>query len=85
MSVAYTTVLFEIESIVFASTPGRAKYATLLSAEDAGYRARITDVRCRRSPILDCYAAAFRPNIPYSRERIDGRRACEAASKEVRK
>jgi hypothetical protein len=47
-----------IDCIVATETRGQAIARTLFSANDAGYRIKFTDIRCRRAPEHDAWAAA---------------------------
>lgn len=50
---AFRTSCCDVVSVVFATSRGRARQATMLSANDAGYRVSFTDVRVRRAPEFD--------------------------------
>lgn len=53
---AFRTTLSGVVSVVAADSPAQAKYRTLRSARDAGYRVEFTDLRCRRAPEFDEWA-----------------------------
>jgi hypothetical protein len=53
---AYRTTAHGIESVVAAPSPAMAKRMTMRSANDAGYRVRWIEVRCRRDPEFDGWA-----------------------------
>lgn len=53
-----------VRLIVFSLSPGKARYVTLLEAQDAGYSVTFKDIKVRRAPEYDirryhsCGAAA---------------------------
>lgn len=50
---AYRTAVHGIVSIVFATSRGKARNATVLAARDAGYRTEFTEVQVHRAQELD--------------------------------
>ena len=42
-----------VRLIVYARTHGKARYVTLLEAQDAGYMVRFSDIHVRRAPEYD--------------------------------
>ncbi len=64
----FETEAHGVKSYVWTTTRGKAAAATLRSANDAGYKTRMPDVRCRRRPELDDFDLLDRrlkPNRPY--------------------
>jgi hypothetical protein len=56
--VAWRTTLWDIDSVVFATTRARAKAATIRAARDAGYDPSfVTPVRVVRAPEADGVSA----------------------------
>ena len=51
---AFETEAGGIRSIVFARNAGKARYSTLLEAQDAGYEYAFAQVSVKRAPIYDC-------------------------------
>ena len=56
MKKAFKTTWEGIDSIVSAESASKARYRTFLSATDAGYRCKITQVRVVRAPKHDKWA-----------------------------
>jgi len=51
---AFKTKAIGTTSIVFAESAGKARTATVRSANDAGYKISYPDVTVHRSPEFDC-------------------------------
>lgn len=74
---AYTCELIGQEhlgkSYVLAATRDKAKYATALSAHDAGYlcRASPASVRCKRAPDYDARLRTAKAYFPYSDDYVN--------------
>jgi len=60
---AFTTSALGTTCNVWAKTRGKARWATVLAARDAGYRCEMTDVSCKRAPGLDNATEADRQPI----------------------
>ena len=50
---AFKTTAIGTTCIVFEDNAGKARYATYLSAQDAGYQVSITEITCRRAKGYD--------------------------------
>lgn len=50
---AFITEAMGIESIVFSTSASKARYATYLSANDAGFLVRFQDISVHRAPKCD--------------------------------
>lgn len=57
MKRAWRVRLVGVETIVAATTRGRAIALTVRSAQDANYACRFPDAKCRRAPEHDGWAA----------------------------
>lgn len=50
---AFETEAGGIRSIVFAANAGKARYSTMLEAQDAGYEYAFAQISVRRAPVYD--------------------------------
>jgi len=67
---AYRTNVIRTESIVFSTSRGKARAATMRAAKEAGYNIFFTDISCRRCKNLDDKKGNCKENICYQPEHV---------------